>query len=87
CSRDSPWMNRFMGHLAQNGCTDFNFARAGLEVFSHSLGQERSLGGDSQSFSFNPAGHTMRIAKNELTWARLIERLKLAVLRMHAKTD
>ena len=29
----------------------------------------------------------MRIAKTELTWARLIERLKLAVLRMHARTD
>jgi hypothetical protein len=42
CSRDSPWMNRFMGHLAQNGCTNFNFERAGLEVFSHSLGQNRS---------------------------------------------
>lgn len=37
CSRDSPSMNRFMGHLAQNGCTDSNFERAWSEVFSHSL--------------------------------------------------
>jgi hypothetical protein len=36
-------MNRFMGHLAQNGCIDFNFGRAGLKVFSHSLGQDQTF--------------------------------------------
>jgi hypothetical protein len=36
-------MNRFMRHLAQNGCADFNFARQGLEVFSHSLGRLRPV--------------------------------------------
>jgi hypothetical protein len=36
------------GHLAQNGCTNFNFGRAELAVFSHSLGQNQTFGAEAE---------------------------------------